>query len=180
MARPEHMHNNILWRPLDAWPVAQRPALWQWLQQAGSLTMLLRAAAGPAFHVRVIHEGHGRLGAEDAQLLYAPEDSSALERRVYLCGSEPLVYAHTLALTQSRYLLDSLGDNPLGERVFAHPGTQRVAIEVARLDVRHALYSAALSGIKISPPELWARRSVLLVEHHRLLIYECFLPGIKI
>lgn len=179
MARPVRMNNNILWRPLDNWPVAQRPAIWVWLQQAGSLTKMLRTATGPAFHVRVIHEGQTILDDEDASLLHARQGSSVLERQVYLCATQPWVYARTLALIQSRQWLDSLGDSPLGERIFAHPDTQRVGIEIARLDARHALYAAAVSGIKIAPAELWARRSVLMVEGHRLLIYECFLPGMK-
>lgn len=174
------MNNNDLWRPLDAWPQAQRPAVWQWLQHAGSLTRKLRAAAGPAFHVRVVHEGQTGLEQADAGLLLAPANAPAVERSVFLCAAAPWVYAHTLALQASAHWLDKLGANPLGERVFAHTGVQRTHIEVARLDYRHALYQAAVSGENINPSELWARRSVLMVESHRLLIYECFLPGIMV
>ncbi|MDE2234920.1 MAG: chorismate lyase [Gammaproteobacteria bacterium] len=171
------MNNNALWRSLDAWPLAQRPAVWQWLQHPGSLTKMLRAAAGPAFHVRVVHEGQTRLDQADAELLLAPADALASERSVFLCAAEPWVYAHTLALQASAHWLDKLGATPLGERVFAHEGAQRSNIEAALLDHRHALYQAAVGGQRIIPPELWARRSILKVEDHRLLIYECFLPG---
>ena len=180
MARTsEFLNNDCLWRPLEAWPEEQRPALWMWLQDAGSLTNKLRATAGPAFHVQVLHEGRTLLDAEDARLLHTDTGSAALVRRVYLCADTPWVYAHTLALTKSGQWLDRLGAHPLGDRVFAHAAAQRSVIEVAQLDPQHELYQAALEGLKTTPPMLWARRSVLLVDSHRLLIYECFLPGMN-
>ncbi|HVC28708.1 MAG TPA: chorismate lyase [Gammaproteobacteria bacterium] len=171
------LNSSCHWRPLDAWPVEQRPALWTWLLDTGSLTKRLRATAGPDFHVRVLHEGRTSLDLENARLLQTHTGNAALERRVYLCADTPWVYAHTLALTESRQWLDRLGTNPLGDRIFANAAAQRSVIEVAQLDSRHELYQAALQGLEMKPPVLWARRSVLLVDSQRLLIYECFLPG---
>jgi chorismate lyase len=177
MARVQkNLNNDCIWRPLGAWPVKQRPALWAWLQDAGSLTKRLRATAGPAFHVQVLHEGQTLLDAGDALLLHAVTGSAALIRQVYLCADTPWVYAQTLALTESRQWLERLGPQPLGDRIFAN-AAQRSMLEVAQLGPQHGLYQAALKGQQMTPSMLWARRSVLLVDCHRLLIYECFLPG---
>ncbi|MGA9855012.1 MAG: chorismate lyase [Gammaproteobacteria bacterium] len=173
------LNNNGLWRPLEAWPAEQRPALWTWLQDRGSLTKKLRAIAGPAFHVQVLHEGRISLDAESARLLQTHAGTVVLERRVFLCADSPWVYARTLALTESGQWLDGLGTDPLGDRVFANTAVQRSVIEVAQLYPQQALYLAALRGLETIPPMIWARRSVLLVDNQRLLIYECFLPGMN-
>ena len=73
--------------------------------------------------------------------------------------------------------LNTLGAHPLGDRIFANVSAQRGVIEVAQLDSGHELYQAAMQTLETKPPCLWARRSVLLVDGQRLLIYECFLPG---
>jgi len=175
---PELGNNAIPWHALETWPVEQRPAaLWPWLSHAGSLTERLRADAGNAFHVRVLHEGRAQLDAEDARLLRAPTGAIAHKRQVYLCADMPWVYACTLAPLNSSHWLDQLGAQPLGERVFSTPGTRRGLIEVARLYPEHRLYKASLNSLDLEPPMLWARRSVLMVGQDRLLIYECFLPG---
>ncbi len=179
MVRTREPRDNIdLWHPLEAWPAEQRPAaLWPWLADAGSLTQKLRALAGDVFQVRVLYEGQAPLAAEDARLLYAPAGTTARERQVYLCADAPWVYARTLVPTESGHWLEKLGTHPLGERVFAIADTHRNRIEVAQLYPGHELYQAALNGLGITPPMLWARRSVLSVDSSRLLIYECFLPG---
>lgn len=173
------LNNDALWHSSDAWPVEQRPALWAWLLDSGSLTKKLRATAGPTFHVRVLHEGQTTLDSENASLLQTHPGDAALERRVYLCADTPWVYAHTLALTESRQWLDSLGNLPLGDRIFTNAAAQRSVIEVAQLDPQQELYQAALQDQEMRPSRLWARRSVLTVDGQRLLIYECFLPGMK-
>ncbi|HVC37286.1 MAG TPA: chorismate lyase, partial [Gammaproteobacteria bacterium] len=145
MAQTRKPGNNGPWRPLEACSVQQRPAaLWSWLEDAGSLTERLRAAVGDVFHVRVLHEGHASLDAEDARLLHAPAGTSARNRQVYLCADAPWVYARTLALTESGHWLDKLGTHPLGERVFAVADTQRSPIQVAKLYPEHELYQAAV------------------------------------
>lgn len=175
-ARPQHIHKPLLWQPLAAW--RNEPglaALAPWLGYTGSLTEKLRVVTGAAFHVRVLHEGAARLGAEDAVLLGSLPGTAARLREVNLCGEHPLVYARTLAPAQAADWLQELNAQPLGDRVFAQAGTERGAIEVARLHAAQALYRAAVKAIDAPPAMLWARRSVLEVRGSRLLIYECFL-----
>lgn len=180
MAQTREPGDNIIdpWCPLEAWPAEQRPAtLWSWLADAGSLTQKLRALAGDVFQVRVLYEGQAPLDAEDARLLHAAAGTTARERQVYLCADALWVYARTLVPTESGHWLEKLGTHPLGERVFAVADTHRNRIEVAQLYPEHKLYQTALNGLGITPPMLWARRSVLRVDSSHLLIYECFLPG---
>jgi chorismate lyase len=173
------MNDASIWRPLKAWLAHERPGLWSWLEDPGSLTEKMRAAAGSAFHVRVLYEGQTLLDVEDAGLLHAVPGTSVRKRQVYLCADTPWVYARTLALTQSGHWLNGLGSQPLGDRVFAGSDTRRSLIEVAQLDQQHELYQASVDGQDMAPPLLWARRSILMVRGNPLLIYECFLPGMK-
>ncbi|MDE2273724.1 MAG: chorismate lyase [Gammaproteobacteria bacterium] len=169
-------HGQPLWRPPSAWrDEPQLMALQPWLTHSGSLTEKLRAAVGGAFHVRVLHEGVTQLGAEDAMLLHMLPGSTARLREVQLCGDVPLVYARTLAPSKAAGWLQDLNSRPLGDRVFAEAGTQRGAIEAARLDDTQPLYRSAVKDIEHAAAILWARRSVLSLRDSRLLIYECFL-----
>jgi chorismate lyase len=175
------LDNADHWRPLGAWPVEKRPAvLWPWLANAGSLTEKLRAVVKADFHVRLLHQGHASLDADDAGLLQAQTGTAAHIREVYLCGRTPWVYARTLALEESRHWLEQLGTQPLGERVFGLADTHRSQIEVAQVYPADRLYEASVHGLKMRPSALWARRSVLVVADNRLLIYECFLPGMEV
>lgn len=168
-----------VWRPTHAWaPEVRPPALWPFLVEAGSLTERLKTKAGGAFHVRVLEEGGVALAAEDAALLSARAGEQGFMRQVYLCGSEPLVYARSLAVGEGARWLQELGDNPLGQKVFAEKGVRRSPIEATHLSPGQPLYDAAVVQLSRKPAELWARRSLLSVKGAVILIYECFLPGL--
>lgn len=165
-----------VWLTVNAWDEAQRPpALWPWLSHTGSLTEKLRVAVGAAFHVQVLREYTAALAAEDAQLLHSLPGTAAHAREVYLCGSVPCVYARTFATAEAAYWLDQLNAQPLGDRVFASPDTERLPIQVAHLDAAQELHRTAVKRLERKPVGLWARRSVLVADSRRLLIYECFL-----
>ncbi len=166
------------WKPVADWPAAARPAaLWSYLAEAGSLTERLRVKAGSAFHVQLLNQGHFALSDEDMALLGAKPEEAGFVRQVYLCGRAPLVYARSLAVGAAEHWLKELGEQPLGERVFAEADASRGPIQVAELGPRHALYREAVAGLKPQPQgTLWARRSLLTVSGAGILIYECFLP----
>jgi chorismate lyase len=168
------------WRAVTAWPDAERPpAPWPWLTHGGSLTRKLRALTGEAFHVQVLRETGIELVAEDAQLLGVASGVPAKLREVYLCGTQPLVFGRTLTSDrEAARWLERLGAQPLGDRVFAEQDAVRGEIEVKRITAPDALYLDAVCGLAEPPAVLWARRSVLSVQTARLLIYECFLPGV--
>ena len=167
------------WKALPSWPLDARPAsLWPFIAEAGSLTERLRAKAGAAFHVQVLKESETALLTQDAVLLHAKAGEPAYLRQVYLCGAEPLVYARSVAVGEGRRWLKELGDNPLGQRVFAAKDARRGTIEATCLAPGEPLYEAAVTGLAAQPGKLWARRSLLTVGDAAILIYECFLPGL--
>ena len=170
-----------MWRPLESWPAAARPAkLWPYLAEIGSLTEKLRARAGKDFHVQLLKQGRAALAPEDAVLLSTRPGDNAFVRQVYLCGGEPWVYARSLALGEGERWLADLGKTPLGEKVFAEPETRRGPIEVAEIGPMHLLYQHAMAGLAFEYTRpLWARRSLLSVNGAAILIYECFLPGLS-
>lgn len=168
------------WRPATSWTDADRAgAPWEWLTHSGSLTRKLRNRTGAAFNVQVLKEAGIGLAAEDARLLGVAPGSAARLREVYLCGAVPLVFGRTLASGEdAAHWLQQLGARPLGDRVFAEADTTRGEIEVTQVSTADALYHDAVRGLPAAPATLWARRSVLSVQAARLLIYECFLPGV--
>ena len=172
--------DDHVWRPIHSWAPEARPhTLWPYVVEGGSLTERLKTKAGGAFHVRVLEEGAVTLSAEDASLLQAKPGASGFMRQVYLCGSEPLVYARSLAVGEGARWLQELGDNPLGAKVFADKkDVRRSPIEATHLSPGQPLFDAAVTQLEHKPGELWARRSLLTVKGAAILIYECFLPGL--
>ena len=167
------------WKALPSWSADARPAsLWPYIAEEGSLTERLKAKAGAAFHVQVLKESEVQLLAQDAVLLRAKAGEPAYLRQVYLCGDQPLVYARSVAVGEGRRWLKELGDNPLGQRVFAAKDAHRGPIEATCLVAGEPLYEAAVASLAAKPGKLWARRSLLTVGDAVILIYECFLPGL--
>lgn len=174
-----------IWRTVDEWPVAARPAgLWPLIAETGSLTERLRERSGGLFQVQVLAQGHASLQEEDTALLGAKPDEAGYVRQVYLCGrAQPWVYARSLVAGAADHWLKQLGERPLGDQVFSRADASRSHIEAARLDQHHALYKEAVAHLppaqrEHSTGELWARRSLLTVEGVHILIYECFLPDL--
>lgn len=174
------------WQPLDAWAPASRPrGLWPYLAEAGSLTERLRAKDA-GFNVQLLGHGHTALSEEDMALLGAKPEEAGYVRQVYLCGGDhrPWVYARSVTAGPSESWLKELGEQPLGDRVFANPRAERSPIVVAQLDARHVLHKEALAHLSVQERArgagpLWARRSRLTVEGAHILIYECFLPALS-
>jgi chorismate--pyruvate lyase len=181
----EDMTQTQIWRSLDEWPAASRPKeLWPYLAEAGSLTERLRARAS-GLKVQIVSQGHATLSDEDSSLLGAKPEEAGYIRQVYLCGAteEPWVYARSVVAGPSERWLKELGEQPLGDRVFADPEARRSPIVVAKLEPRHVLHKEAV--LRLSSAQraraavaLWARRSRLTVGDAHILIYECFLPAL--
>lgn len=179
---PEAVPIDTHWRTVAEWPAAERAsAPWSWLTHSGSLTRKLRGLTGDSFHVEVLRETDIRLDEEDARLLDAIPGQAARLREVYLCGTQPLVFGRTLTSDDDgAQWLERLGTRPLGDRVFAEQDAVRGEIEVKRVTGSDMLFRDAVRGLAVPPTAaLWARRSILMVRSARLLIYECFLPGVE-
>lgn len=174
-----------LWQSLEGWPAAARPrGLWRYLTEAGSLTERLRSRDA-GLQVQLLAHGHTALSEEDTALLGAKPEEAGYVRQVYLCGGDlrPWVYARSLAAGPSEVWLKELGEQPLGDRVFANPRAERSPIVVAELDAHHVLHKEALAHLESQERAraaglLWARRSRLTVDGAHILIYEVFLPAL--
>ena len=178
-------NHSALWQSLEELPVSARPrGLWSYLAEAGSLTERLRAR-DPDFQVQLLAHGHATLSEEDTVLLEAKPEEAGYVRQVYLCGGDhrPWVYARSLVAGPSEAWLKELGEQPLGDKVFANPRAERSPIVVAHLDARQVLHKEALAHLTVQERAravgpLWARRSRLTIEGAHILIYECFLPAL--
>ena len=159
-----------------------------WLTVSASLTAAVRAVSRD-FSVRRCREAWHRPFRDEAPVLGLRSFERVWTREVVLAdGTTPLVFAHTIAARQALPAwpwLRGLGDRPLGEVLFEHPGVTRFPHEFRRLDARHPLYHSAArqfaagpAGKVLSSLHLHARRSVFVLHGKRLLVTEVFLPDL--
>ena len=186
MARSEAAHDaGTTPLALDLW-TAQPPALdgrlRDWLTGEGLLTERLRKLGTGPLSLRVVHQDLGTLGAEQRALLGVTSES-CLRREVELCiARTPMVYAQTLvpdSTLRALPWLAELGDSPLGEMLQALSGVTRAAYEYADLSPADPLAARAQRDL---PPEargmLPARRGLVTIRGHALLVHEAFLPSL--
>lgn len=155
------------WQSPESVPEADRPANWSWIVEPGSLTERLEASLGTSLEVERLSE--------------ISDGSGALRREVRLyAAGRPLIYAvsHIPAILMERLeWVSSLGDKPLGARLFNDPGAAREDLFVARLESNDPLVARACEGLDRRLSPLWARRSRLVVDGNAMVIVECFLHG---
>jgi len=157
---------SVRWFPTKASELAQAPAwLKPWLLEQGSLTQRLKSCCAGEFSLEVLDERDVLVGAHDAAAMGILVDSSARERRVYLCCDEiPCIYADSIlpasTLAGAGTALATLGARPLGDALFAFEGLQREPIEIAFTECG------------------WGRRSVFRIDGEPLLVTEWFLEGL--
>jgi chorismate--pyruvate lyase len=171
------MHStNSLFQLNASWQNARQqqlpPALAPWLISQGSLTALLKSRC-QHFRLELVTE-HWQSMPEQLQQLWS--QTEGLKRDVILwCDHKACVYGQSWlpeSTLQQMRPLAQLGSQPLGEYIFQHTSLERGEIEVARL-------AAGLSlPVVGEQAELWARRSVFVLQQQQLLVQEIFLPGV--
>ena len=153
-----------------------------WLTVSESLTAAVRAVSREFSVHRRLEAWHLPLRDEAKALGVRPHERVWMREVVLADAGTPLVFAHTVAARRALPAwpwLRGLGDRPLGEVLFEHPGVTRLPHEFRRLDARHPLYlSAARQRPAGSSPvaHFHARRSAFLLDGQRLLVTEVFLP----
>jgi chorismate--pyruvate lyase len=152
-----------------------------WLVDQGSLTQRIVARCSD-FSVQNLSLRRAYAHGDEFALVGRRQHS--LLRDVSLCCADtPLVYAHSVlpyvSLTGAWARLRFLGNRPLGAALFVNPQVYREALQFRRLDARHPLFLAAVTGVVHPPATLWARRSVFVLASRRILVTEVFLPAIK-
>lgn len=158
-----------------------------WLLEPGSLTARIRARCEQGFHLDVIREGAA--APQEIPDIW-PYGSVARLREVTLsCENTALIFARTLipdpASVKDTWLL-TLGSKPLGDVLFQSGGVRESGFEIARLTVNDELFRAAArqhAGLsdkltRDAKDFIWARRSWVSLHGERILICECFLPGL--
>ncbi|TKB47602.1 chorismate lyase [Ferrimonas sediminicola] len=148
-----------------------------WLQDKGSLTLKLKALCR-RFEVEPLQEGVG------PALQPGPgwDLGQSLWQRVVLLKLDgvPWVYAITevpgSTLASSTIDFPNLGNQPLGERLFASGSLVRGPLQVCRYGGRS---SASLQAKKLGYPVadgLWGRQREFELEGQSLRVSEVFLP----
>lgn len=108
-----------------------------------------------------------------------------LVREVHLLGNgQPVVFAHSVLprhhLRGAWLGLRVLGNKPLGASLFANPKVCRTALEFKKLSSHHQLYRLAVAHLHPAqtPKELWARRSIFILNRAKIMVTEVFLPHV--
>jgi chorismate lyase len=153
-----------------------------WLHDRGSLTQRIQQRCD-GFAVRGVRSGLARIARDESALLGIAPQQLAWSREVFLyADGQPVVFAHSaLARVHLRgawLAVRTLGSNPLGALLFAHPLVERKPLHFRALSNTHALYQRAAKMLNEPPDRLWARRSLFYLRDAPLLVTEVFLPGI--
>lgn len=170
-----HWHSPKALRPASV-PAALR----SWLLEPGSLTRRLRAECPAPFRLELLGQAWATPMRDEAAALGRPARERAMVREVTLCcGDDVMVFARTVipraSMEQGLGWLGRIGTRPLGDILFADPGTTRGPIEVVHVPRGHFLCgrSRAPDGTGF-----WGRRSVFVLRGLPLLISEFFLPRV--
>lgn len=147
-----------------------------WLTSTDSMTERLTALSQQHFGIVTLYEGWQVARDDEALALEQASGSRAWVREVYLCGhGTPWIYARSLTLdaelVEHGLQLASLGNQPLGKRLFAEHGFDRGNIELSR-------YPQQLLPSDLDCQAPWARRSVFRRPPLAILVTEVFLPAL--
>ncbi|WP_074374724.1 chorismate lyase [Vibrio spartinae] len=158
--------NQIIWQECGNF-YFPTPKIRQWLQEQGSLSLLMKNYCHSLSVDVLRHDWVDRacLSVQEQSLLSSPQ--RCLIRQVLLSGDNtPWVIGHTLIPRLDKSDLSNrlfqLGASSLGDFVFQSEDVQRDALQVAKVDTEDGV--------------LWARRSRLWMAHQPMLVTELFLP----
>jgi len=174
----EHIEDKF-WRGTA---VGSGPEFVHWLRDRGSLTLRIQQRCR-SFEVRGVRSGLARIAPDESALLGIGTRQLAWSREVYLyADSQPVVFAHSTLdhkhLRGAWSSLRTLGNNPLGALLFAHPLVERKPLHFQSFRNTHPLYRRAVAVLGEEPQRLWARRSLFYLHDAPLLVTEVFLPEI--
>ncbi|NDU86426.1 MAG: chorismate lyase [Ferrovum sp.] len=148
-----------------------------WLNRKGSLTARLRSATHH-FQVKILFQGRRKAFPDEARLLTAHSRARVWTREVLLCdGDHPLVFAHSVlpynSLRGPWRKFTTLGNRPMGEKLFSTPSIHRGPLHFRKLPPIHPLRRSTQPYSSSVAP--WARRSLFLDRTGPLLVTEIFL-----
>lgn len=155
-----------------------------WLRDRGSLTQRIQQRSAH-FEVKGVSSGLARIALDESALLGIAPQQLAFSREVFLLADDrPVVFAHSAFayqhLRSAWSAVRTLGNNPLGALLFAHPLVKRKPLHYKSLRNTHPLYQRAAKVLNEPPHRLWARRSLFYLYDAPLLVTEVFLPNIML
>ena len=174
--RRTHRH----WRPRIFDISAQER---EWLTDKGSLTYRIQSRCSN-FSLRRVSQGLAKIAADETRTLHLAQHQHAIARDIFLCCDDtPVIFAHTVlareSLRSTWQSLTTLGNRPLGTRLFSDPRIERFPLYFRKLNRYHSLYRSACKALTAPLPKyLWARRSIFCLHHTSIMVTEVFLPGI--
>lgn len=159
------------------------PGLRRWLQEQRSLTRRLERHCQTRFRLRLLGQSRRRPLLDEREALDMRRGRVGLIRRVQLlCGEEPMVFARSViplgTLTGANGRLARLGTRPLADILFAGQVMQRLDMAFALLRTGESLHQQAADALSSGDGDLWARRSLFLLNRRPLLVTEVFSPEI--
>ncbi|MGI9278745.1 MAG: chorismate--pyruvate lyase family protein [Endozoicomonas sp.] len=191
---------GLSWKP-RRYLKQQIPKPWRdWLLDSGSLTQRLKLTFDDDFSVRVIRHGTfmptyseqqflnnnerrrmTSVSHEEAELFTGRSCSkmASIREVLLICAGKPRVFArsvlpHSSLIGSNRELLQ-LGNKPLGEFLFNHPGMRRGPFEVAQLPARQ--FNPYLVD-QYANETAWGRRSLFYLHEKPISVCEIFLPDL--
>lgn len=151
--------------------------LQNWLLDASSLTLRLKTFTAD-FNVQVLHHASAPLTPDEHLQVQPGIDTQCQVREVFLrAHNTPWVFARSVIPQAPSGLLNELqqvGNNPLGQVLFTHPGVTLGEFELAVFSATSQLgrLNTQLTGFQQT---LFGRRRVFWVEQIPVLIAEVFL-----
>jgi chorismate lyase len=174
--QPLHLRQRWLKKPISS------SSYQHWLVSNDSLTLRLQHRFHD-FSVRLLSMRQAKPLLGEAARMRVSSREPMMVRQVYLIGNgQPVVLAHSVLPSNSlrgEWLgLRVLGNKPLGATLFANPKMCRTALEFKKLSANHALYQLAAAHLQNKPDILWARRSIFMLGHAKIMVTEVFLPSV--
>jgi chorismate--pyruvate lyase len=155
-----------------------------WLTDAGSMTKKLKAHSVD-FSVRHVSQTMGACSREESHALGAGLRTRVMQREVILlCDNQPVIYGHTSVVSDAMRrdwpFMATLGNVPLGEKLFTDTRIIRQPLQYARLHGSHPLMQRAANALGLGQmtSALYARRSIFCRKDGAMLVTEIFLPAI--
>jgi chorismate--pyruvate lyase len=169
----------LVWHPA---PVSAPADLRWWLTHQGSLTRLLQARC-EHFRVEPTFQAFATACIDELAVMHLRRQSQVLVREVYLhCDETPVVFAHSIIkkehLKSAWRGLSRLGNRSLGTMLFTNPLIKRTPLVFKNLKSTHPLFKRACKQLQTRPINLWARRSLFILQQQPILVTEVFLPTI--
>lgn len=153
-----------------------------WLINSDSLTKRLQKRY-THFFVKPILIKFAKPFTDESFLLRSPMSKQALIREVLLMGNDnAVVFAHSVlprpSLRGPWNGLSKIGNQSLGETLFANPKIKRTCLTYKKLARHHPLSMRLTKHIQLQPAALWARRSIFVLSDAKIMVTEVFLPRI--